>query len=176
MTWVDAFVVLTLAAAFWGGYRAGAVRESVVVVSAIIAALAAGSFAGSLASWAHASFHLAPASAHLACFLFLFLLVFVLVRVAGWAADRRIAHPVLRVASSIGGGLVACAKAVLVLWLALFIGLFFPLAPDVRSALRASPSVRLLEKIDIPVYGAIIESLPGRDRLAARFLLNRHHL
>ena len=30
MNWVDALVLLTLAVAFWGGYRAGVVRELAV--------------------------------------------------------------------------------------------------------------------------------------------------
>jgi membrane protein required for colicin V production len=176
VTWVDAFVFLTLAVAFWGGYRSGAVRESLVLVSLLVALVIAGALAGAFGSVIHRSFGLATASAHLASFWLLFLLAFVGTRLAGWAADRTIFQPTLKVVSAVGGGVVACAKAIVVLWLILFTALFFPLATDVRATLRVSPTARWIEAINQPVYGLIIEGLPGRARPVAQLILKRHHL
>jgi membrane protein required for colicin V production len=176
VTWVDVFVFLTLAVAFWGGYRSGAVRESLVLVSLLVALIVAGALAGSLGPFIHRSFGLPPASAHLASFWLLFLLVFTGMRLAGWAADRTLTEPALKVASALGGGLVACAKAVVILWLVLFTALFFPLAKDVRATLRASPTARWIEAINQPVYGLVIEGLPSQSRPFAQVILKHHHL
>jgi membrane protein required for colicin V production len=176
MTWVDFFVFLTLAVAFWGGYRSGAVRESLILVSVLVALVIAGALAGAFGSFIHRSFGLPTASAHLASFWLLFLLAFAGTRLAGWAADRTVREPALKVASALVGGLVACAKAVVVLWLILFTALFFPLAKDVHAILRASPTARWIEAIDQPVYGLIIEGLPARAHPVAQLILKHHHL
>jgi hypothetical protein len=162
--------------AFWGGYRSGAVREAVTLVAIFVGWLVAGSLAAGGASVIHRHFGLPPASAHLASFWLIFLLAFAVTRVAGWAAERTVYTPLTKTVSGIGGGLVACVKAALILWLILFIALFFPLAPDVRTALRASPTARWIEAVDAPAYGLIIQALPGRTRPVGRFILKRHHL
>ncbi len=176
MTWADGLVILTLALAFWGGYRAGLIREAIGLVSIIVAWVIAGALAGTMTPSLQHSFGLPPASAHLAGFWLLFLFAFGLTRLAGWAAERTIARPVLKAASGVGGGLVACAKAVLALWLILFIGLFFPMAPDVRTTLRHSPTVTLIESLNAPAYAMIDASLPSRARPWERWFLERHHL
>jgi uncharacterized membrane protein required for colicin V production len=176
MTWVDALVILTLAVAFWGGYRSGAVREAVTIISIVVGWLAAGSVAGAMVPEVHQALGLAPASAHLLGFWLLFLVVFALVRLAGWAAERTLARPLVTFASKIGGGIVACAKAVLVLWFILFVALFFPIAGDVRSSLRASPSARLIASLDTPIYGVLDHALPKRARPFATWYLKHHHL
>ncbi|HXW52260.1 MAG TPA: CvpA family protein [Candidatus Acidoferrales bacterium] len=176
MTWADWLVVLTLGVAFWGGYRSGVVRESIGLASIIVAAVVAGSLAGPLTPFFHDRFGLALASAHLVGFWLLFLVAFALTRLAGWAAERTIAVPVFKVASGIGGGAVACVKAVLALWCVLFVALFFPMAPDVRTTLHASPTVVAIESLNAPAYATIEGSLPGRARPWARWFLKRHHL
>jgi uncharacterized membrane protein required for colicin V production len=176
MNWVDLFIVLTLAAAFWGGYRNGIVREALLSVCLLIAWLVAGSLSGAASTLLQRSFHLAPASAHLATFWALFLAVFCVVRISGWAADRPLAGSRWSLLSRVGGGLVGCGEAVLALWLILFVGLFFPLAPDVHATLHASPSVRWIESIDQPVYGSIVGALPENLKPVGRFILTRHHL
>lgn len=176
MTWVDGFVVLTLGVAFWGGYRNGVIAEAIGMVAIIAAWVLAGGFAGMMAPAIGKTLGLAPASAHLASFWLLFLFAFAVTRALGWFAERSVSKPVLKVAGGVGGGLVASAKAVLALWLILFIGLFFPIAPDVRTTLRDSPSVRLIESLDKPAYAAIYASLPWRARPFAHLFLKNHHL
>lgn len=162
--------------AFWGGYRSGAVREAIGLVSIIVAWIVAGSLAGSMTPAVQKSLGLAPASAHLAGFWLLFLFAYGVTRVLGWAAEHAIARPVLKMASGVGGGIVACAKAILALWLVLFVALFFPMAVDVRTTLRNSPTVKLIESLDSPAYAMMYASLPDRARPWARYFLRRHHL
>jgi uncharacterized membrane protein required for colicin V production len=176
VTWADGLVVLTLAVAFWGGYRSGVVREAVGMLAIILAWALAGAFAGAMGPTFQAHFGLSPASAHLVSFWLLFLFVFGATRAAGWAVERVTARPVLKVASGIGGGFVACAKAVLALWLILFIALFFPVAPDVRATLSRSPSVVAIEALDKPAYAMLSASLPRRARPLVRLFLDSHHL
>jgi len=176
MTWADGLVALTLAVAFWGGYRAGVVREAIGMVAIILAWVAAGAFAGTMSPALQNILGLSPASAHLVAFWLLFLFTFAAARAAGWAFERVTAQPVLRIASGIGGGIVACAKAVLVLWLILFIALFFPIAKDVRTILKRSPSVEMIEALDRPAYAMLTASLPPRTHAFVRMFLDHHHL
>jgi uncharacterized membrane protein required for colicin V production len=176
VTWADWLILLTLAVAFWGGYRSGVLRESIGLASIIVAAFVAGALAGPVTPPIQRDYAVAPASAHLIAFWSLFLVAFALVRLAGWAAERTIAAPAFKVASGLGGGVVACAKAVLALWAILFVALFFPIAPDVRTTLRASPTVRLIEGLDAPAYAILEGSLTGNARYWARVFLKHHHL
>lgn len=176
MTWADWLVLLTLAVAFWGGYRGGIVRESIGLASIIVAGVVAGTLAGPLTPGFQKNFALEPASAHLVAFWLLFLVAFAVTRLAGWAAERATALPALKIASGLGGGLVACVKAVLALWCILFVALFFPIAPDVRATLRDSPSVRVIESLDASAYAMIEGALPGRAQPWARLFLRRHRL
>jgi len=176
MTWADALVLLTLAVAFWGGYRSGVVREAIGMVAIIIAWALAGAFAGAMSPALEHSFGLSPASAHLASFWLLFLFVFGATRAAGWTIERLTARPILRVVNGLGGGVVACAKAVLALWLILFIALFFPISSDVRAVLKASPTVESIEALDRPAYAMLSASLPQRTRPFVRLFLDHHHL
>jgi len=176
MTWADGLVGLTLAVAFWGGYRAGVVREAIGMVAIILAWVAAGAFAGTMSPALQNILGLSPASAHLVGFWLLFLFTFAAARAAGWAFERVTAQPVLRIASGIGGGIVACAKAVLLLWLILFIALFFPIANDVRTILKRSPSVEMIEALDRPAYAMLTASLPPRTHAFVRMFLDHHHL
>ena len=178
MTWPDILVLITLAVAFVSGYRNGVIREFIDLGSIILAWIAAGALAATLAVGLAPSWHLAPASAHLIAFWILFLTVFVALRVLGWMLDRFAKLPVLRVASGAGGGIVAMAKGVLILWLVLFIALFFPIAPDVRDALRNSKSVPMIELLDRPAIALLDQSVPfpWYTRPFVNSTLRHHHL
>ncbi len=169
LTWADGLVALTLGVAFWGGYRSGLIREIVGIAAVIVSWLAAGLFAGSLAATLQSTYALGTGSSHLLAFWLLFLLIFAAVRAAGWVSERFASLPGLRIASGISGGAVACAKAVLLLWL-------FPIAPDVRSVLRSSPTVEAIETLNGPAYAMIGEALPHGVRPFGRLILKRHRL
>jgi len=178
VTWPDVLVLVTLVVAFVSGYRNGVIREFIDLGSIILAWVAAGALAGTLAAGLSPSWHLAAASAHLIAFWILFLTVFVALRALGWALDRFTKLPVLRVVSGAGGGIVAMAKGVLILWLILFIALFFPIAPDVREALRHSKSVPMIELLDRPAIALINQSVPfpWYTRPIVNSTLRHHHL
>jgi|HubBroStandDraft_4_1064222.scaffolds.fasta_scaffold901924_2 uncharacterized membrane protein required for colicin V production len=177
MNWVDALVILTMAVAFWGGYRAGLVRELIGLVAIVIAWVLAGAFAGPFADSLGGQWQLSVAVAHLIGFWLLFLIVFAAVRAAGWLLERVASLPVIKIVSGLGGGVVAAAKAVLMLWLVLFVGLFFPISSDVRNAMRASPSARAIDALDIPAYAMLESALPkGETRLFVDDFLKHHRL
>lgn len=176
--WPDLLVALTFIVAFWGGYRNGVIRELIDLGSIILAWVIAGSLAGVLAAGLAPAWRLQDATAHLIAFWILFLVAFVALRAAGWALEKFAKLPVLRIASGVGGGVVACAKAVLVIWLVLFVALFFPIAPDVRSALKASWSISTIELLDRPAIALLDKSLPfpWYTRPFIEPSLRRHHL
>lgn len=176
MTWADVLVALTLAVAFWGGYRSGMIRELIGILSIIVAWALAGAFAGLLSETLQLRFALSAGAAHLSAFWLLFLVVFAATRALGWLVERFTALPLLRFASGIGGGIVACAKAILLLWLVLFVALFFPISRDVRATLRKSPSVETIEALDRPAFAMLNQSLPHNARPFADLILAHHHL
>jgi len=176
MNWVDALVFLTLAVAFWGGYRAGVVRELIGLVAIVLAWVLAGAFAGPFAESLLAQWGLSVSVAHLIGFWLLFLVVFAAVRAGGWLLEKAASLPIIKVVSGAGGGIVACAKAVLLLWFILFVALFFPISGEVRSALRASPSARTLDALDAPAYAMLEEAMPKPVRVVTAEILRHHRL
>lgn len=176
MTWPDWLVILTLAVAFWGGYRNGVVRELISLLAVVLAWVLAGVLAGSVAGSFQLQFGLSPSAAHLAAFWFLFLVFFAATRAAGWLLERFTKLPLMRIASGVGGGFVACGKAVLALWFVLFIALFFPIARDVRTTLRKSATVSTIESLNRPAYAMIDQALPRSARPFERLVLDHHHL
>lgn len=176
MNWVDALVFLTLAVAFWGGYRAGVVRELIGLAAIVLAWVLAGAFAGPFADSLGVQLGVSVSVAHLIGFWLLFLVVFAAVRAAGWLLERLATLPIVKVVSGIGGGVVASTKSVLLLWFLLFVALFFPISPDVRSAMRASPSARAIDALDAPAYSMLEAALPRRVRVVASSFLKHHRL
>ncbi|HKW44878.1 MAG TPA: CvpA family protein [Candidatus Eremiobacteraceae bacterium] len=176
MNWVDALVVLTLAAAFWGGYRNGLVRELVGLAAVVLAWFGAAAFANPAAEWIAAQWGLAASVARVAAFWSVFLALFVAVRAAGWLLDRVAKLPVINIASGIGGGLASCVKALVLLWAILFVALFFPMDNDVRSALKTSPSATFIASFDAPVTAAIDAALPRLARPVWHVVMRKHHL
>jgi membrane protein required for colicin V production len=176
VNWVDALVFLTLAAAFWGGYRNGLVRELIGLAAVVLAWFAAASFANPTAEWIAAQWAFSPSVARVAAFWAVFLAVFVGVRAAGWLLERITKLPVINIASGIGGGLAACVKAAVLLWVILFVALFFPVDNDVRTALKTSPSATFIESFDAPVTAAIDAALPKLARPVWHVVMKKHHL
>lgn len=176
MNWVDALVALTLAVAFWGGYRAGVVRELIGLAAIVLAWVLAGAFAGPFSDSLGQQLGVSVAVAHLIGFWLLFLVVFAAVRALGWFLERVASLPIIKIVSGVGGGVVAAAKAVLLLWLLLFVALFFPISPDVRSAMRNSPSSRLIDSLDAPAYAMLEGALPKSVRIVAASILKHHRL
>jgi membrane protein required for colicin V production len=176
MNWVDALVFLTLAVAFWGGYRAGVVSELIGLAAIVLAWVLAGAFAGPFADALGDQWSVSVPVAHLIGFWLLFLVIFAGVRAAGWLLERAASLPVIKIVSGIGGGLAAAAKAVLLLWVILFIALFFPISTDVRSALRASPSARVLDAMDVPVYAMLEGAMPRPVRVVTASILKHHRI
>lgn len=176
MNWVDALVFLTLAVAFWGGYRSGVVRELIGLAAILIAWLLAGAFAGPFADALGIQLGVSVSVAHLIGFWLLFLVVFAAVRAGGWLLEKVASLPIVKIVSGVGGGLVASAKAVLLLWLLLFVALFFPISADVRAAMRASPSARAIDALDEPAYAMLESALPHTVRVVAASILKHHRL
>ena len=176
MNWVDALVLLTFGVAFWGGYRAGVVREVIGLASIVVAWVLAGLFAGPFSDSLGVALGVSVAIAHLIGFWLLFLIVFAGVRALGWFLERAAALPIIKVVSGVGGGVVAAAKAALLLWLILFIALFFPISPDVRAAMRASPTARAIDSLDTPAYAMLEGALPKTVRIVAASILKHHRL
>ncbi len=176
MNWVDALVALTLLAAFWGGFRNGLVREVIGLAAVVLAWFAATAFVAGAADWIGAQWGLAPAVSRVAGFWAVFLAAFVLVRALGWLLEKITKLPVISIASGLGGGVVASIKALVLLWAILFVALFFKMDPQVRAALRSSPSATLIESFDAPVVAAIDAALPKVTRPVWHVVMHNHRL
>jgi len=176
VNWVDALVFLTLAVAFWGGYRAGVVRELIGLAAIVIAWVLAGAFAGPFSDSLGVQLGVSVSVAHLIGFWLLFLVVFAAVRAGGWLLEKFATLPIIKVVSGIGGGIVAAAKSVLLLWFLLFVALFFPISNDVRTAMRASPSARAIDSLDTPAYAMLESALPRNVRVITSSILKHHRL
>jgi uncharacterized membrane protein required for colicin V production len=176
MTWIDGMVLLTVAVAFYCGWRAGLVAEFFDLGSLVVAALLAGMWSGGFASGLPPTWPLSEAARHLMAFWFLFILVYGLVRALGWfVATYRHWRGAFWV-SGIGGGLVASVKVLAALFVLLYLALFVPIDPQVRDTLRHSPVAMAFDARYPPINDAVIEMSPRAYRLIVRPYMLHHRI
>ncbi|HLN47651.1 MAG TPA: CvpA family protein [Magnetospirillaceae bacterium] len=176
MTWIDGMVLLTVAVAFYCGWRAGLVAEFFDFGSLVVAALLAGMWSGGFASGLPPTWPLSESARHLMAFWFLFILIYGLMRALGWFLARYREWPGSFWVGGIGGGVVASVKVLAALFVLLYLALFVPIDPQVRDTLRHSPVASAFDAHYAPINDAVIEMSPRVYRFIVRPYMSHHRL
>lgn len=176
MTWIDGLVLVTLAIAFYAGWRNGLVPEffdaGAIAVGTWLAVIWSPGFAlGLPPTWP-----LSDAARHLMAFWLVFLIVFVVIRVAGWAATTYSKWPGSHWINGVGGGIISMLKVLAALFVILYLALFLPIDPQIRDTLRKSPVAILFDKRFPPINDAIVSLAPRYYKLIVRPIMHDHRI
>jgi membrane protein required for colicin V production len=144
----------------WKGFRNGFVAELAGPVAVIIAIVAAFNYPGSLDRDVTNVTHLGPGSAHAVGTLLFAVIVYAIVTMTAWLLGRIAALPVIGIINRMGGALAGAAKVLLATAVVLYVALFFPLTPDLRRDLHASPLAQFLVAPDAGIDAAAEGLMP----------------
>lgn len=176
MTWIDGLTILTVAVAFYCGWRAGLVAEFFDVGSLVVATLGAGAVSGGLASGLPPTWPLSEAARHLMSFWILFLIIYGAMRTLGWFIDSHRGWRASMWLGGIGGGVIGSAKAIATLFLLLYFALFGPIDAQVRDTLRQSPIASAFDRYYPAINDVVISMSPRLYRPIVRPYMLHHRI
>lgn len=160
----------------WKGFNNGFVAELAGPVAVLIAIVAAFYYPGSLDNDVVNVTHLGPGSAHAVGTLLFAVIVYAIAIMVAWLLGRIARLPVLGILNRCAGAAIGAAKALFGAWAVLYVTLLFPLTPDLRDDLHASPLVHLVVAPDASVDDTVREFLPSFLEPFAEPFLARHHV
>ena len=175
-SWPDVAVVLVIAAATFKGFSRGFVSELGGVVAIAAALIAPWFYNGSADSQIAAYTKLGAGPAHVAGMVLTGIVAYVIVFVAVSILKRLARMPILGTGNAIAGAAVGFAKGALLVWVIVFVALFFPLTPAIRTSMRDSRLVPSFTIFDGAVDTAIETTLPEFARPLVAPLLEHHSL
>ncbi len=159
MTWPD-LVIGGIALLFaLKGYKRGFVSEIGGFIALVAAIWAALRYPGTLDGYVESMLHLGPGSAHVIGMTAFAALVYIALLVISGALSRIAKLPVIGIGNGIGGAAVGIAKALVGVWIVLYVALFFPLSEDLRGDLHRSSLVAFVTspnpQVDVVVRGTM---------------------
>jgi uncharacterized membrane protein required for colicin V production len=174
--WPDVVVVLVLAAATFKGFSRGFVAELGGVAALAAGLIAPWFYNGSLDAQIEAYTKLTAGSAHVAGMVLTGIIAYVVILAAVSILRRLSRLPILGTGNAIAGAAVGFAKGALLIWVVIFVALFFPLTPALRTTLRSSQLVPSFTMFDGAVDTAIEATIPDFARPLLDPFLSRHAL
>ncbi len=159
----------------WKAFGNGFVAELAGPVAVLIAIAAAFRYPGSLDDDVTNATHLGPGSSHVIGTVLFAMIVYTIVTMLAWLLGRVASLPGIALVNGAAGALVGGAKALLGAWAVLYVTLFFPLTPDLREDLHASPLVQMLTAPDAGVDATAKQFLPWFVKPLVEPFFARHH-
>lgn len=176
MTWPDVVIVAIALIAALRGYKRGFVVELSGAIALVLGLLAAFHYDGAYDAPIAAVTHLGPGSAHVVGMASIGLAVWALLAAVAFLLARIVKLPVIGVGNGLGGAAVGVMKSALLIWAMLYVALFFPLSPDLRSDLHRSPLVAVLTEPNAQLDGTLRAWMPWFIRPLAEPFFERHRV
>ncbi|GAC1655565.1 MAG: hypothetical protein NVS9B12_06720 [Vulcanimicrobiaceae bacterium] len=174
--WPDLVIAAIVLIAALKGFKRGFISElagAIALFTSVITPFYYNGFAdGPLEQYVH----LGPGSAHVIGMFLTGLATYGAIMVFAWFLNRFAKLPFLGIGNKVAGAAVGVVKSSIFLAVALWIALFFPLSPDIRSDFHRSRLVALLTAPDEKVDGAINAVLPWFARPFVRPWFDRHRV
>lgn len=174
--WPDILIVLILIIATYKGFSRGFVSELGGAVAVVAALITPWYYNGSFDGWLETQVHLGPGSAHVVGMFMTGFITYAIVIAISWVLGRIAKLPILNIGNSLGGAAVGLLKGAVLLWLVLFIALYFPLSPDIRTDLHNSRLAAYFVTPDENIDKSVEALLPWYARPALFPYFHRHHL
>ncbi len=174
--WPDIFIVLILAIGTFKGYTRGLVSELGGAVAVVAGLVAPWYYNGSFDGWLESTMHLGPGSSHVVGMFLTGFIAYAIVLAASWVLNRFAKLPLLNIGNGIGGAAIGLCKGAFLVWLVLFVALYFPLSPDIRTDLHNARLTAFFVQPDAKIDKAIAGTLPWFARPFLNPYFHRHHV
>ena len=158
------------------GWKRGLIAELGGIVAFYAAVLAAIYYPGWWDSFVHEMTGVARSSAHVIVMASCGIVTYCLVALLGWSLERYAQGPVFAPIDSFFGAIIGLIKAALLFWALLYVALFFPLSPDLRSDFKHSFIIPRLTQPNAHFDEQVRDTLPWFVRPFASPVLKRHRL
>ncbi|GAC1389950.1 MAG: hypothetical protein NVSMB31_06420 [Vulcanimicrobiaceae bacterium] len=176
LAWPDLIIGAIALIAALKGYKRGFISElagAIALFASLVTPFLYNGFGdGALQSYVH----LGPGSAHVVGMFLTGLATYAAIMMIAWVLNRFAKLPFLGLSNALAGAGVGLLKATVFLAFALWIALFFPLSPDIRTDFHRSRLVVILTGPDERIDGAINSVLPWFVRPFARPFFERHRV
>ena len=173
--WPDIVAAIVAVLGAIKGYSRGFVSEVAGAIAIFLALLAPWWYRGAADDTLRQTFHLAPGVAHIVGMILSGIAVYAIVLAAAWIVNRFAKLPLISIANSLAGAAVGIIKSAIFLWFVLFIALFFPLTPGLRSDLHRSKIVAYLTMPNLYIDDTLVAVTPQpvRSMIAPYFARHR---
>ena len=176
VAWADVAMLAVLSFTTWRGYARGFVSELAGIVALVASIVVPWYYNGVLDVPIHNATGMALPIAHLAGMAICGVGAYLVVIVAAGFFGRIKKVPVLGFGNALAGAAVGLLKGSILVWLVLFVGLFFPLTPQIRASLHASAIAPYFVGYDPTIDRAIESTIPPFFRPLAMPFFKRHHV
>ncbi|MGD0968038.1 MAG: CvpA family protein [Candidatus Aquilonibacter sp.] len=174
--WPDILIAIIVLIAAYKGFSRGFVSELGGAVAVVAALITPWYYNGSFDPWIESVLKLGPGSAHVVGMFACGFITYIIVLAIAWVLNRFAKLPLINIGNSLGGAAIGFAKGAVLIWLALFIALYFPLSPDIRDGLHQSRLAPYFVQPDAQIDGVIESVIPWFARPALWPYFHRHHL
>ncbi|HTU80568.1 MAG TPA: CvpA family protein [Candidatus Acidoferrales bacterium] len=174
--WPDAAIGAVLVLAAFKGFARGFVKEVGGFIALAALLVAPRYYNGSMDSTIDGYTKLGPVASHVAGMLLTGAFAYVAVIAVAFLLDRIARLPVLGIGNALAGGAVGFVKGAILVWVVLFVALFFPLTPAIRTSLRGSRLAPYFVAPDYIAIAAVEATLPDFARPFVEPYVDRHHL
>ena len=174
--WPDILIAIILLIAAYKGFSRGFVSELGGAVAVVAALVTPWYYNGAFDPWLESVLKLGPGSAHVVGMFACGFITYIIVLAIAWVLNRFAKLPLLNIGNALGGAAIGFAKGAVLIWLALFIALYFPLSPDIREGLHESHLAPYFVQPDAKIDGVIESVIPWFARPALWPYFHRHHL
>lgn len=120
--------------------------------------------------------HSPPGVAHIVALVLVGIGAYAAVMLVARAVNTIMRLPVLGFGNAIGGAAIGLLKALVGVWIVLYVVLLFPLSPSIRADMRRSLLVRTIVASDARIDDAVIGTLPLFVRPLVAPLFARHRV
>ncbi len=176
MSWPDILIAAIVLIAALKGYKRGFVLELSGAIALVASLIVPWFYRGSFDGFLQSTMHLGAGSAHVLAMFLVGLATYVAILLIARALNTVTKLPFLGLGNAIAGAAVGIVKAVVLIWLLLYIALFFPLSRDIRADLHRSVLVGYETSPNDRVDGAIIGTFPWFARPFVHYVFAHHRV
>jgi uncharacterized membrane protein required for colicin V production len=174
IAWPDLAIGAILAFSAFTGWRRGFISELTGAVALFAALLAAFYYPGIWDAQVESTTHLGRGSSHVVAMLLAGAIAYLAVFAIGWVLERFAKLPVLGTVNGVLGGCVGLGKALVFIWIVLYVALWFPLSGDFRADLHRSALASAITQPNEALDGAIRNSFPWYQRPFTKSAFEKH--
>ncbi len=176
MTWPDlviGFIALLFALKGWKRGFVAEIGGFIALAAAIYAAIR---YPGTFDTFLRDAMHLGDGSAHIVGMVVFALTVYIALLVISSVLSRIAKLPVIGLGNGLGGALVGVTKALVGVWVVLYVLLFFPLTRDIRGDLHNSTAVAFVTQENPQIDAFLRGTMPWFVRPLVAPLFSRHRV